>query len=149
MSIRSTGQVVVHADPRAVMDVLLDVEEWPTWSSTHRRVEVLDLDEDGLPARLRVAVSVAGISDEQVLDYTWDGDAGCSWTLVSGGQARSQTGSYRLSADGPRTTVTYVLDVEPRLPVPGLIVRQAQKKVVSAATSGLKKAVESRSTRPS
>jgi hypothetical protein len=143
VTVRSSGEIEIAAPVEAVLAVLKDTAAWPDWSGIHRSVVVVTAADDGAPRRVRATVSVAGIADEQVLDYTWTDD-GCTWEMVSGGQASSQTGSYRLTPRGSTTHVAYDLEVQPKLPVPGFIVRQAQKKVVAAATKDLKQAVERR-----
>ena len=44
-------------------------------------------DKNGRPAKVKMKVKAAGITDEQVVAYTW-GDNVVSWTLISSGQQR-------------------------------------------------------------
>jgi ribosome-associated toxin RatA of RatAB toxin-antitoxin module len=134
--------ITIKAGPDAVMEVIADLAAYPGWSSVHKKTAIESTDDEGRPTRVRMTVSVAGISDEQVLDYTWDGDRSVSWTLVEGGQQRRQSGRYQLSANGSATAVHYEVSVDPKIPMPGFIVKQGMRKVVDAATSGLKKSVE-------
>lgn len=144
MALRAAAEVLIAAPATTVMAVLTEATRWPDWCSLYRAVEVLDTGADGLPRRVRVVASVIGIRDEQELEYIWQGTAGCSWTLLTGGQARSQIGSYRLSPQGAGTQVRFELEMELNIPLPGFLVRQAQKKIVSAATTELKAAAEAR-----
>ena len=70
-------------------------------------------------------------------------DAGVSWTYVEG-TLRDLAGAYTLepAADGA-TRVTYRLEVDLGVPLPGLVRRQAAKQVVRTALSDLKRRVES------
>ena len=49
-------------------------------------------------------VKVAGITDEQVVAYTWSGNE-VSWTLVSSSQQKAQDGKYILVPEGDNTLV--------------------------------------------
>jgi len=134
--------ITINAAPAAVMAVIADMAAYPDWSSVHKKTTVESVDDDGRPNRVRMTVSVVGISDEQVLDYAWDGDRSVTWTLVEGGQQRRQTGRYELTPDGSATAVHYEVSVDPKIPMPGFIVKQGMRKVVDAATKGLKRKVE-------
>jgi carbon monoxide dehydrogenase subunit G len=70
-------------------------------------------------------------------------DAGVSWTYVEG-TLEDLSGSYTLEpTDDDTTLVTYRLDVELGMPLPGLVKRQAAKQIVRSALSDLKRRVES------
>ena len=133
--------ITINAAPEAVMAAIADMAAYPDWSGVHKKTTVESVD-DGRLNRVRMTVSVVGISDEQVLDYTWDGDRSVTWTLVEGGQQRRQTGRYKLTPDGSATAVHYEVSVDPKIPMPGFIVKQGMRKVVDAATRGLKRRVE-------
>lgn len=124
------------------MEVLADLPQYPAWSSVHKRATVQTRFADGRPERGVMAVAAVGLTDEQVLDYEWTDD-GVSWSLVKSGQQKDQHGGYSISGrpDGV-THVRYDLQIDPAIPLPGIIVRQVMKKAVSAATNGLKKRVE-------
>ena len=134
--------ITIKADADAVMEVIADIAAYPDWSSVHKAATIESTDGDGRPERVRMTVAVVGISDEQVLDYTWDGHRSVRWTLVEGGQQRRQSGHYELTADGPVTRVRYEVRVDPKIPMPGFVVKQGMRKVVDAATVGLKRRVE-------
>ena len=142
MSTKATESIVIGAPPAKVMAVLQDVSSLPTWSAVHKRAEVLEEDEAGRPMAVRMSVASAGITDVQVLRYSWE-DSGVSWTLQSSTTQRSQLGAYRLLDANGQTRVEYRLEVDLKVPLPSLVVRQGLKGVVKAATKGLKQRVES------
>jgi hypothetical protein len=76
-----------------------------------------------------------------VLAYDWQAD-GVTWDLVSGQVQRSQRGRYRLAEDGTATEVTYTLSVDLAVPLPGLLKRRAEKRIMDQALTGLKRRVE-------
>ena len=81
MPTSDSREVVIEASPEEILDVIADVESTPTWSSQYQRAEVLEAYDDGRPKRVKMKVKSAGISDEQVVEYTWT-DNKASWTLV-------------------------------------------------------------------
>jgi uncharacterized membrane protein len=140
MAITESREVVIEATPDEIMDVLLDLEALTEWSSVHRKVEVLERDDQGRPTRSRQVVKLVGVSDEQELAYTLDDD-GVSWSLIDAKQQRAQEGRYTLTPEGDSTRVRFELTVDLLMPVPGFLVRQGAKSLMDTATRGLRKRV--------
>src|SRR6201992_2976449 len=140
MAVTQTREVLIEATPDEIMDVLLDLESLTEWSSAHKKVEILERDDQGRPSRSRQVVKVVGVSDEQVLAYSVHDD-GVSWTLVSAKQQRAQNGRYTLTPDGGATKVHFELTVDPLVPLPGFLVRRGAKGLMDTATDGLRKQV--------
>ena len=140
MAITESSEVVIEATPDEVMAVIRDVEALPEWSDAHQTSEVLERDEEGRPRRTKAKVKTVGITDEQVLDYSWHDD-GVSWTLVSANQQRSQDARYTLTPEGGKTRVKFDITIDPTVPLPGFLLKRATKGVMSTATEGLRRRV--------
>jgi len=140
MAITEARDVTIEATPDEIMNVLVDLESLTEWSSTHQKVEVLERDDEGRPAKSRQVVKIVGVSDEQVLDYTVHDD-GVSWTLVSSKQQRAQEGRYTLTPNGDKTDVRFELTVDPVVPLPGFLIKKGAKGLMDTATDGLRKRV--------
>jgi polyketide cyclase/dehydrase/lipid transport protein len=140
MAITEARDVTIEATPDEIMGVLVDLESLTEWSSTHQKVEVLERDDQGRPAKSRQVVKIVGVSDEQVLDYTVHDD-GVSWTLVSSKQQRAQEGRYTLTPNGDSTDVHFELTVDPVVPLPGFLIKKGAKGLMDTATDGLRKRV--------
>ena len=140
MATSDSREVVIEASPEEILDVIADVESTPTWSPQYQSAEVLEAYDNGRPKRVKMKIKTAGISDEQVVDYTWAGDV-VSWTLVSAGQLKAQDASYTLTADGDKTKVTFDITVDLAIPLPGFVLKRAMKGGVETATEGLRKQV--------
>ena len=83
------------------------------------------------------------VKDTYTLAYTWDGDASVSWSLVEAQMLTAMEGSYRLRADEPSsTTVEYVLTLDLKIPMIGLLRRKAEKVITDTALKELKRRVE-------
>ena len=88
MAVTESREVLIEATPDKIMGVLFDLESLTEWSSAHKKVEILERDDQGRPSKSRQVVKIVGVSDEQVLAYSVHDD-GVSWKLVSAKQQRA------------------------------------------------------------
>jgi ribosome-associated toxin RatA of RatAB toxin-antitoxin module len=140
MAVKESREFVIEASPDEILDVIADVESNPEWSPQQQSVEVLDRHKDGRPNQVKMKVKTAGISDEQVVAYTW-ADNAVTWTLVKAGQLRAQDAGYTLLSDGEKTRVKFDLAIDPSVPLPGFILKRAIRGAMETATDGLRKRV--------
>jgi ribosome-associated toxin RatA of RatAB toxin-antitoxin module len=140
MATKDSREVSIEATPEEILDVIADVESAPKWSSQHQGAEVLDRDADGRPGKVRLKLKTMGISDEQVVQYTWAKNK-ASWTLLESSQLKTQSASYTLTPDGDKTKVRFDIEVDPAVPIPGFVLKRAMKGGVESATDGLRKQV--------
>ena len=140
MATSDSREVVIEASPEEILDVIADIDATPTWSPQYQSAEVVDAYDNGRPKRVKMKIKTAGISDEQVVEYSWSGDV-VSWTLVSAGQLKAQDASYTLTPDGDKTNVKFDITVDLAIPLPGFVLKRAMKGGVETATEGLRKQV--------
>lgn len=136
MAVSGETEFDVDVAPSVIMEILLDVEALPDWSGPHKSAEIVETHSDGSPKRVKVAVSMAGLTDNEVLDYTWT-DNSCSWELVEADQLSSQKGKYTVTERNGGAHVAFELEADLKIKLPGMIVKQAQKKAVDTAKKGL------------
>src|SRR6267142_1760837 len=117
MATSDSREVTIEATPEEILDVIADVESTPTWSPQYQSAEILEKGKDGRPKRVKMRVKTAGISDEQVVDYTW-ADDNVSWTLVK-----------------------FDITIDLSVPMPGFILKRVMKGAMETATDGLRKQV--------
>ncbi len=135
--------ISIKADPAKIMAVIADFPSYPEWAGPVKKMEVLDEGTGGRAKSVRFHVEIMGLADVYTNEYTWDGDRKVDWTMSEGRSQKSQVGRYELKpASGGATTVTYDLTVEIAIPVPGLIRRRIQAKIVDTALKDLKKRCE-------
>jgi ribosome-associated toxin RatA of RatAB toxin-antitoxin module len=135
--------IVVSGDPATIMAVIADFGAYPQWAGPVKKTEVLEPGaEGGRARRVKFDVELMGLSDTYTNSYVWDDDHKVSWTMLEGRSQKSQEGSYTLEPSGSGTKVSYDLTVEVAIPVPGLLRRAIQRKIVDAALKDLKKRVE-------
>ncbi|WP_285782744.1 SRPBCC family protein [Microbispora sp. NBRC 16548] len=145
MADRTSSSITIGAGRSTIMAVIADFPAYPEWAGQVKKSEVLETGADGRASRVRFVLDAGVISDEYVLGYDWDDDAGVSWRMVEAGKMLSGlTGSYRLTENGGGTEVTYDLAVDLKVPMIGMIKRKAEKVIVDTALKGLKRRVESR-----
>jgi ribosome-associated toxin RatA of RatAB toxin-antitoxin module len=143
MADQSTQSITVDAPAADVMAVIADFPAYPEWVAAAKRVEVLETGDDGRARRVHFDLDAGAITDQYVLEYTWDGDRSVSWTLVKGQMQRRQEGSYTLVETDGRTEVTYTIAIDLSIPMLGMIKRKAEKVILDTALKELKKRVES------
>lgn len=123
------------------MEALADLGSVPTWSSVHKRAEVIDTYPDGRPHHVKVTVKVVGIVDKEVLEYHWGPD----WVVWDAEKTLHQHGQhaeYTLQREGlEKTRVRFEVTLEPSAPLPEFLVSRARKKILNAATEGLRRRV--------
>lgn len=140
MAVSDSREVVIEATPAEILDVIADVEATPTWSPQYQSSEIIDRYDDGRPKQARMVIKAAGLTDTQVIEYTWT-DSSVSWTLVSAGQLKAQDAKYTLTADGDKTKVRFDMKVDPSVPIPGFLLKRTIKGGMETATDGLRKQV--------
>ena len=144
MAEHAEGTTEVFATPPEVMAVAADFEAYPEWVGNLEQVEVLHRDRRGRGTRVAFRLRTPLGDQTYTLAYRYQPrDAGMSWTYVEG-TLEDLAGSYTLEPTGDGTTrVTYRLEVDLGMPLPGLVRRQAAKQIVRSALGDLKRRVES------
>jgi ribosome-associated toxin RatA of RatAB toxin-antitoxin module len=140
MATSDSREVVIEATPEEILDVIADVEQTPTWSPQYTNAEILETFPDGRPKRVKMTVKAAGLTDEQVIEYTWAASK-VSWTLISASQLKAQDASYTLTADGAKTKVRFDMAIDLAVPIPGFLLKRTLKGGMETATDGLRKQV--------
>ena len=74
MAVSSSHTSEIKATPEQVMAAIAAVDRLPEWSSAHKSVTIESAHPDGRPHRVRMTVSIIGITDEQVVEYAWNGN---------------------------------------------------------------------------
>ncbi|PWI18885.1 cyclase [Streptomyces sp. Act143] len=144
MAEHTSSSITIEAAPADVMAVIADFARYPDWTGEVKQAEVLATDASGRAEQVRLVMDAGAIKDDQVLGYTWTGENEVSWTLVKSQMLRQLDGTYLLKATGTGATeVTYVLTVDVKIPMLGMIKRKAEKVIIDRALAGLKKRVES------
>ena len=139
----STQSITIDADPADVMAVVADFANYPEWTGSVKKADVLEVGPDGRARRVAFTLDAGIVRDEYELTYLWTDDRKVEWDLTRGQMMRAQHGSYTFRSDGPRRTyVTYSLSVDLIIPMLGLLKRKAERVIMDTALKELKKRVE-------
>jgi ribosome-associated toxin RatA of RatAB toxin-antitoxin module len=143
MAEHAEGSIDIQGTPKEIMEVISDFESYPDWVGDMEEVEVLERDRWGRGSLVAFRLRTPVLSAEYTLAYRYAARAaGVSWTYREG-TLEDLSGSYDLEPLDDDTRVTYRLDVELGMPLPGLVKRQAAKQIVRSALNDLKRRVES------
>jgi ribosome-associated toxin RatA of RatAB toxin-antitoxin module len=142
MAEHGTASIDIAASPEELFAIVTDLESYPDWVEGMKAVEVHDVNDEGFATRATMTVDVKIRTITYTLVYEYEYPEVMSWTSEPGGDVRSIEGSYRFDGDEDATTVTYELAIDPGFPVPGFMIRQAQKSIMGSALDGLKSQAE-------
>ncbi len=142
MAEQAQGSIVVGATPKEIMAVIADFESYPDWVGNMEEVEVLERDRRGRGSVVAFKLRTPIVTAAYTLAYRYaPRDGGVSWTYQEG-TLQDLSGAYELAALDEATQVTYHLEVELGMPLPGLVKRQAARQIVRSALNDLKRRVE-------
>jgi hypothetical protein len=145
MADSSTQSIVIAAPPARVTAVICDFPRYTEWAEAVKQVEVVQEYEDGYAAQVRFVLDAAVMTDEYTLAYEYAEDISrIEWHLVEPSRMqKTQNGSYDIGDNGDGTsTVTYTLEVELSVGMLGMFRRKAEKRIMDAALTQLKRRVE-------
>lgn len=134
--------IIVEASPRTVLETAGDVGSYPQWQPEISSVDVMETDEQGRVTKAAFVIDAKVMTVSCTLAYTYD-QAGMHWRLLHGEGLNRNDGAYLVEDIGDgRTRLTYALDVEPTMPVPGIIRRQVAQRIVDSALRAVKRRAE-------
>jgi ribosome-associated toxin RatA of RatAB toxin-antitoxin module len=137
----------VSASPERCFAVVADIERYPQWAADIKEIVVDERDDEGRPVVVTFRAAAFGRSTSYTLRYDFaEAPHILSWRLTTGDITSKLDGSYVFdAAEDGGTQVTYHLEAELRVPIPGFIKMRAQSRIMSTAMRELKARVESSS----
>ena len=145
MAEQATEHANVSAPPERCFAVVTDVARYPEWVADMKEVVVERRDGEGRPLECTFRAAAFGRSTSYTLAYDY-GEAPrvLSWRLTRGDITTKLDGRYVFDAtEGGGTDVTYHLEVELRVPIPGFVKMRAASRIMSTALRELKARAES------
>ena len=142
-----TEHTTIEASRDDCLEVLLDFERYPEWAKDLKEVTVLERDAAGRGVEVRFRAAGMGYSTSYTLRYDHSDPDTLAWRLIRGDITRKLDGSYHfVDAPGDAVEVTYELEAELVVPLPGFIKRRTQLKIMHTALKELKSRVEAQTT---
>jgi uncharacterized membrane protein len=146
VSDQTTQRILVDAPPSRVYDVAADIERYPEWVHDIKSVTVDERDGLGRPHRVTFRTAAFGRSTTYTLEYDYsNAPQALAWRQVAGDLTTILDGSYAFASATGGTEVTYHLEANLRVPIPGFIKNRAQGRIQSTALHELKARAESAS----
>ncbi len=145
MADQATEHMTVSATPQRCYAVASDLEHYPDWAHDIKEVTVDERDTEGRPSVVSFRTAAFGRSTSYTLEYDYaEAPRVLTWRLTKGDITSKLDGSYVFDPDGDGgTDITYHLEVELRVPIPGFIKMRAQGRIMSTALRELRARVES------
>lgn len=145
MAEQATERMVVGATPQQCFAIVSDVESYPMWAADIKEVEISRRNDAGEALEVTFRAAAFGRSTSYTLEYDYSGaPRTIAWHQTGGDLTTKLDGAYTFDDAGEgRTQVTYVLEVELRVPLPGFIKRRAQSRIMHTALEDLRARVES------
>ena len=143
MTDQTESSIIIEASPEEVMGVVADLEKYPEWAGSIKRVEVLERDSQGRPLQVTLNIDAGAMRDTVTLNYDWsESPKTVSWNLEDAKMLTEMDGAYTVVEHEDGCEVSYRLTVDLAMPMLSMIKRKAEKDVVDAALKQLKKRVE-------
>ena len=142
---------MIRATPEELFNILIDFEDYPSWSADIKAVQVLARDPQGRGTRVAYRAAAFGRSTSLTLVYDYrEAPERLSWYQESGDLTRCYQGSYSFEAadaseggDGAdETEVVYQLNVDLKVPLPGFVKRRAEGRLGGKVLRELKARAE-------
>ncbi|MFN8016384.1 MAG: SRPBCC family protein [Acidimicrobiia bacterium] len=145
MAERASQEIEINSHLEKVLEIILELDQYPVWIDEVQSVEVHDRDSRGRAITATLVTSAMGKTINQTYKYDYSKyPLEISWSLTKGDMLKSLSGKYSLEEKGEYLTkVKYELDVEMSVSLPGFIKKKAAQKIVSSALDNLKKRCES------
>ena len=131
-------QETLNVDTDKFFAAVVNYEKYPQFVDGCKRVEV----DRSKPGVVKVTYYVSLIKEVQyTLEHTEDKAAGkVSWNLISSDLLKKNTGSWEIQAVGPgKTKVRYAIEIDFKIPVPGLILNRLVKGSLPAMIKNFEK----------
>jgi ribosome-associated toxin RatA of RatAB toxin-antitoxin module len=142
---QATEHATVAAPPERCYAVVTDIERYPEWAADIKQVTIDRRDPQGRPLSCTFRAAAFGRSTSYTLEYDYsDAPHVLAWRQTGGDITTKLDGRYVFEpAVGGGTDITYHLEVELRVPIPGFIKLRAASRIMSTALRELKSRVES------
>jgi uncharacterized membrane protein len=134
MTEQATEHVTIDAPPHRCWETALQFERYPEWAKDLKRAVVRSRDGSDRPQEVEFTAAAMGRSANYTLRYDYSGaPERLAWSLVEGDIMKRLDGSYVFtpSATHPGATdVTYDLNIEVVVPLPGFVKRRAEVRIL-------------------
>lgn len=144
MTDHATQRTIIDATPEQCFAVVVDFEKYPDWATDVKQVTIERRDDDGRGGDVLFRAAAMGRSTTYTLRYFYGSNPlRVAWRLIEGDLTRKLDGEYEfLAAEDGGTEVTYHLEADLAVPMPGFVKRRAESRIIRTALEDLRRRVE-------
>jgi len=141
---KATAQTQIAASVQNCFDVASNLSDYPSWADGIELVEIKETDSEGHASIVEFKAESFGRKMRYTLKYDFsDAPNAISWSLVEGDLVTQLDGKYSFASnDTNETEVSYSLEIDLSVALPGFIKRRAEEKVLESALEAFKNQVE-------
>lgn len=136
----------ISAPPETCFEAITDYESFADWQDAVIAVEVLDRYADGLGKTVRLRVDAKFRHVGYTLRYHYQRPSRIWWDFVEGDGVEQIEGEYLFEPDREGTLATYRLGIDPGVPLPGLVARTLNRRVMKGSVEDLRDEAERRAS---
>lgn len=144
MSEFSSSTISIDAPIAEVGAILFAVASYPDWSTSFKKVDVLETDGEGRALKAKLTVDAGPVKDVVTLVFDWSSaPSKVTFSLEDANLLTKMDGAYLLkSLDADTTSVTYELSVGLSMPIPAMMITKQEKSTIDSALKQLKEHLE-------
>lgn len=144
MSEFSSSTISIDAPIAEVGATLFAVASYPDWSTSFKKVDVLETDGEGRALKAKLTVDAGPVKDVVTLVFDWSSaPSKVTFSLEDANLLTKMDGAYSLkSLDAETTSVTYELSVGLSMPIPAMMITKQEKSTIDSALKQLKEHLE-------
>lgn len=142
----ATETRIIQASPARCYELVADVASYPDWTTDLKDATVTATDDHGRATEVEFRAAAMGRSATYTLNYDHaQAPARLEWRQSDGDITKRLDGWYEFAAvDGEpdQCEVTYHLEVELLVPLPGFVKRRAEGRIIHTALDDLQARAE-------
>jgi uncharacterized membrane protein len=144
MSDLSSNSIEIQAPATEVAEVLFDLANYPNWSTSTKKVSILESDANSHPTKVEISIEAGVLRDKVFLEYDWSkAPSEISFSLDDADLLTEMTGILKIKDNGDESsTVTYELTVGLSMPVPAMMRNKQELATINQTLKELKEKVE-------
>jgi hypothetical protein len=144
---QATVTTIIEKPPARCYEVAADVAGYPQWAADIKEAAIDEVDDEGRARLVTFRAAAMGRSTTYTLRYDYSAaPRRLAWVLERGDITRKLDGWYEMApvdGDPSQTEVTYHLEVDLVVPLPGFVKRRAEGRIMHTALAELKAFAES------
>ncbi|MBO4270729.1 SRPBCC family protein [Microbispora triticiradicis] len=138
-----TGSIIIDADPEAVLAILLDLSDYPSWQPGVERVDIEDTDERGRPRQATWHAKAMGLRATHSLRYEYPADGCFEYHLVGSEVMTRFDFSCTVTGDGGgKSEVSVSQELGIKWAMPEAILNKNARKGIGKMLDALKRKAE-------